>query len=55
MDVILRLGCRSENAVELLRFQQWFSQKNEKKEGGTIMIAKDTLNFPKMVEVCESV
>ena len=49
MGIVLRLGPRSENTVELLRFQPTI------RGGGEIMIVKDTLIFPKIVEVCESV
>ena len=31
------------------------ANKKKKKRGGEIMIVKDTLIFPKRVEVCESV
>ena len=55
LNIILHIGRRSENVVELLRFQQWFSQQKAKKEGGEIIIVKDTLIFPRIVEVCESV
>ena len=54
MGIILRLGPRSENTVELLR------KKKKKVQpiirgGKKLMIVKETLNFPKMVEVCERV
>ena len=53
MGIILRLGPRSENTVELLR-------KKKKVQpiirgGRKLMIVKETLNFPKMFEVCERV
>ena len=64
MNIILRIDRRSESAVELLRFQQWCSQKKKerrkkkKKRGGEILIVKDirSINFFKnIVEVCERV
>ena len=46
MGIILRLGPRSENTVELL-------VQPIIRGGKKLMIVKETLNFPKMVEVCE--
>ena len=36
-------------------FSNGSANKKQTKEGGEIMIVKDTLIFPRIVEVCESV
>ena len=50
MGIVLRLGPRSENTVELLRKKK---VQPIIRGGKKLMIVKETLNFPKMVEVCE--
>ena len=51
MGIILRLGPRSENTVELLRKKK--KVQPIVRGGKKLMIVKEILNFPKMVEVCE--